>query len=125
MVASGADLPTCVRVAAGTTGSEKLKWDAEMLAGQLESQANVVEAGRSCRVIGRLFLYSVQLGIQRNELQDNLYGLAEMYRQQVLASQSRLEAVLLPAMIVGIGAIIAVIVMALFMPLVTMVQFLS
>ena len=122
MVASGADLPTCVRVAAGTTGSEKLKREAEMLAGQLESQANVVEAGRFCRVIGRLFLYSVQLGIQRNELQDNLYGLAEMYRQQVRACQSRLEAFLLPAMIIAVGGMIAVIVMALFMPLVTMIQ---
>lgn len=122
LIASGADLPTGLRVAAGSTGSETLMHEAELVASGLENGASIVEAGRFGRVISRLFVYSIQLGIQRNELGDNLYGLAEMYRQQVRSHQGRLEAGLLPAIIVVVGGIIAFCVASLFLPMVTMMQ---
>jgi len=82
MVAAGCDMPACLRLASGAAGSEKLISESESLARQVEQGTNIVEAGQFCRVIPRLFLYSVQLGTQRNELQDNLHSLGQMYAEQ-------------------------------------------
>jgi len=72
-------------------------------------------------VISRLFLYSVQLGIQRNELQDNLHSLADMYASQAKHNQARLSAVLLPLLLILIGGIVALAVLAMFLPMIQVV----
>jgi type II secretory pathway component PulF len=125
MVAAGCDMPACLRLAAGTAGSEKLLLESEALASQIEQGANILEAGHFCRVIPRLFLYSIQLGTQRNELQDNLYSLGQMYAEQARYSQTRLQAVLLPIMLIVVGGIIAMAVLATFLPMIRIVSALS
>lgn len=125
MVAAGTSLPACLRLASGTAGSEKLIAETETLAVRLEQGANILEAGRFCKMIPRLFLYSIQLGTQRNELQDNLYSLAQMYANQVRCSQARLQAVLLPVMLIVVGGILAMAILALFLPMIQVVTGLS
>ena len=125
MVASGSDMPASLRLSSGATGSETLILESEILAGHLERGDNILEAGQSCKLIPRLFLYSVQLGAQRNELQDNLYSLGEMYAEQARCGQSRLQAVLLPAMIIGVGCFIAMTILAMFLPMISVITSLS
>lgn len=125
MVAAGTSLPACLRLASGTAGSEKLIAETETLTVQLEQGANILEAGRFCKMIPRLFLYSIQLGAQRNELQDNLYSLAQMYANQVRCSQARLQAVLLPVMLIVVGGILAMAILAMFLPMIQVVTGLS
>jgi len=125
MVASGSDMPLSLRLSAGATGSEKLILESEILAGQIEQGANILEAGQFCRMIPRLFLYSVQLGAQRNELQDNLYSLGQMYTEQARCGQARLQAVLLPLMIIGVGVFIALTILAMFTPMIQIITTLS
>lgn len=76
-------------------------------------------------MIPRLFLYSIQLGTQRNELQDNLYSLGQMYAEQARCGQARLQAVLLPVMIIAVGGFVALAILSMFLPMVTIVQTLS
>jgi len=125
MVAAGCDMPACLRLAAGAAGSEKLLLESDALAGQIERGANILEAGQFCRVMPRLFLYSIQLGTQRNELQDNLYSLGQMYAEQARYSQVRLQAVLLPVMLILVGGIIAMAVLSMFLPMIQLVSALS
>ena len=125
MVAAGCDMPACLRLAAGSTASEKLVLESEILASQVEQGANILEAGQFCRVIPRLFLYSIQLGAQRNELQDNLYSLGQMYAEQARFGQARLQAVLLPIMIIAVGAIVALCIVSMFLPMVRIISSLS
>jgi len=125
MVAAGTSLPSCLRLASGTAGSEKLIAETETLAVRLEQGANILEAGRFCKMIPGLFLYSIQLGTQRNELQDNLYSLAQMYANQVRCSQARLQAVLLPVMLIVVGGILAMAILAMFLPMIQVVTGLS
>jgi len=121
MVSAGADMPTCLRLGAGSTGSEKLILEGDALAGQIEQGANILEAGQFCRMIPRLFIYSIQLGTQRNELQDNLYSLGQMYAEQARFGQARLQAVLLPTMIIAVGGIVAMCVISMFLPMIGIV----
>jgi len=121
LVAAGCDMPETLRLSAGASGSEKMKLECETLAGQIEQGEAVMEAGMGCGMIPRLFLYSVQLGSQRNELQDNLYILGTMYSEQTRCLQNRLQAVLLPIMIIGLGMFIGAMVLSLFLPMVRMI----
>jgi type II secretory pathway component PulF len=125
MVAAGCDMPACLRLASGATGSEKLIMESETLAGQVEQGTNVLEAGQFCRMIPRLFLYSIQLGTQRNELQDNLHSLSQMYAEQARCGQARLQAVLLPIMLIIVGGVLATTILAMFLPMIQIITTLS
>lgn len=121
MIAAGCDMPECLRLSSGATGSEKLILESEALAGQIEQGSNILEAGQFCRMIPRLFLYSIQLGTQRNELQDNLYSLGQMYAGQARSGQARLQAVLLPIMLIVVGVFVASAVLAMFLPMIQVI----
>ena len=125
MVAAGCDMPACLRLASGTTGSENLLLESETLARQVEQGANILEAGQFCKIIPRLFLYSIQLGTQRNELQDNLYSLGQMYAEQARYGQARLQAVLLPIMLIIVGGILATAILSMFLPIIQIITTLS
>ena len=125
MVAAGSDMPVSLRLSSGATGSDKLILESEALAAQIEQGANILEAGQLCRVIPRLFLYSIQLGTQRNELQDNLYSLGQMYAEQARCGQTRLQAILLPVMLIVVGGFLAITIMAMFLPMISIITSLS
>jgi type II secretory pathway component PulF len=121
MVAAGCDMPACFRLGSTAAGSEKLILESDMVAGQIEQGTNILEAGQLCKVMPRLFLYSMQLGTQRNELQDNLYSLGQMYGEQARYRQARLQAVLLPIMIVVVGGFVGMAVLAMFLPMIKLI----
>jgi type IV pilus assembly protein PilC len=125
LVGAGCDIPEALRLGAVSSGSEKLLLDSEAVAGQVEQGANILEAGRAARMLPRLFLYSIQLGAQRNELQDNLYSLGEMHADQARVGQSHLQIVLLPLLLVLIGGVIAMAILAMFLPMIQVVTSLS
>ena len=125
LVGAGCDIPEALRLGAVSSGSEKLLLDSEVVAGQVEQGANILEAGRGVRMLPRLFLYSIQLGAQRNELQDNLYSLGEMHADQARVGQSQLQIVLLPLLLIVIGGVIAVAILSMFLPMIQVVTSLS
>jgi type II secretory pathway component PulF len=122
LVSAGCDLPASARLAFAATGSETFHAEGDQLAGQLEKGESIIEAGTLCRHVPPLFFYSMQAGYQRNELQDNLYGLSDMYSQQVRTHQGRLQGLLLPIMILLVGGVIATAIMAMMAPLVAMLK---
>jgi type IV pilus assembly protein PilC len=125
MVAAGSDMPTCLRLSASASGSERVLRESDIVASHVEQGTNIIEAGQHCSMIPRFFLYSVQLGSQRNELQDNLRSLGDMYAQQVRCTQARLETTLLPVMIVFVGFFVMLCVMAMFLPMIQIISGLS
>jgi type II secretory pathway component PulF len=125
LISAGSGMSTSLRLAAQSTSSEQLILESDLLADQMDQGRPVMEAGQFCRVIPRFFLYSIQLGMQRNELQDNLYSLSSMYSDQARQGQSRLQSVLLPAMVILVGGLVALSVLAVFLPMIQVVTSLS
>ena len=125
MIAAGCDMPESIRLSTGATGSEILISEGEAIARQIEQGTNIMEAGQFCRMIPQLFLYSIQLGTQRNELQDNLYSLGQMYTEQAGHGQSRLQAVLLPVMIIFVGGFLMLAILSMFAPMISIITSLS
>jgi len=122
LVGSGCDVPEALRLGAVSSGSGRLVQDSEAVAQQIERGMGILEAGHASALLPRLFLYSIQLGAQRNELQDNLRSLGQMYADQARVGQSRLQTILLPTMIVGVGVLIAMAILAMILPIVQVVQ---
>ncbi len=125
LVSAGCDMPECLRLGAVAAGSERLVLDSERVADHIEHGENFMEAGHASGMLPRLFLYSVQLGTQRNELPDNLHSLADMYADQARAGQSRLQVILLPLMLIVVGGFLAMAIMALFLPMIQVITSLS
>jgi type II secretory pathway component PulF len=122
LAAAGCTMPQCLRLGGQASGSETLRRDMEHLAAQVEAGGSVLEAGPMCRKTPMLFLYSMQLGIQRNELINHMQGLGRMYAQRTSTMQAHLQAVLAPALIIFLGIFVGTMVLALFLPLIKMVQ---
>lgn len=121
LVSAGCDMGQCLRLAAGSSGSAKLKLESEILADQVDQGASLLEAGLVGRMIPRLFLYSVQLGSQRNELQDNLRGLSDMYAEQTRCHQARLQMLLLPLLLIFLGGTVGTVIVAMFLPIIKII----
>jgi len=121
LVAGNCDMPTCLRLSASASGSEKMKLECETLASQIENGTAILDAGYTCRMIPMLFLYSIQLGAQRNELQDNLHSLGQMYYERTNVMQARLQTILMPIMIVLVGLMVGTMVASMFLPIVRIV----
>lgn len=121
LVGAGCDMGQCLRLAAGSSGSAKLKLESEVLAGQVDQGVSLLEAGLIGHMMPKLFLYSIQLGAQRNELQDNLRSLSEMYTEQARCSQARLQTILMPLLLIMLGCFIGTIVLAMFLPIIKIV----
>ncbi|MBC8481170.1 MAG: hypothetical protein H8D47_00700, partial [Planctomycetes bacterium] len=64
-------------------------------------------------------------GSQRNELQDNLYSLGQMYFEQGRCYQTRLQTILLPIMLIFVGLFILFTILAIFLPMIQIVGGLS
>jgi type IV pilus assembly protein PilC len=122
LVSSGSPMPLTVRLAGQSSGSLLLDRDCELLAGQIEQGSGILEGGMSCRILPRLFLYSVQLGAQRNSLPENLNGLGQMYVQRTHLLQGRVQTLLLPAMIIAVGIMIGLTVLAMFLPMIKIME---
>jgi len=122
LVGAGSDMPSCLRLGAMASGSELAIQSAETIAKHVEAGTPLMEAGEDTRLIPRLFLYSMEIGARRNELQDSLFGLSEMYRRQVQMHQARMQAMLLPMLLVIMGLLIGGMLVALFMPMTNMLQ---
>ncbi len=125
LIGAGCDIPEALRLGAVSSGSGRLVLESEVAAQQIERGANILEAGQGMSMLPRLFLYSIQLGAQRNELQDNLYSLGEMYADQARIGQSRLQMILLPMMIVALGGVLAMAILAMFLPMIQVITSLS
>ncbi|HOM77133.1 MAG TPA: type II secretion system F family protein [Anaerohalosphaeraceae bacterium] len=116
LVAAGCPLPQCFRLGGEASGSETLQRDSHLAAEHIESGGSLLEAAAACRKMPMLFLYSLQLGCQRNDLAGHLKILAQTYVQQTQVLQSYLRAMLDPLAILGLGFIIASMILALFLP---------
>ena len=123
LVGAGCDMPTCLRLAGGTTGSESLLGECEALARQVEGGGSLLGGAAQRRVLPSLFLYAVDLGARRNELADSLYGLASMYDEQARVCQGRLQVSLLPILVIIVGSFVGGAIAALFLPMVHMIRY--
>lgn len=122
LVASGNDLPACFRLAGGASASEMALADCRTVAAFVEKGGNITDAASHCAIIPPLMLHSMRFGAERNELEDALYSMAEMYVLQARQGQGGLQALLMPVLLIVVGSIVGGVLMTLFLPFTSMIE---
>ncbi|GMU20833.1 MAG: hypothetical protein AMXMBFR13_09290 [Phycisphaerae bacterium] len=124
-IGSGLPLPQAIRLASGATGSMILEADADHLAREVERGQSIFVANQSTRVVPPLFGYCVQIAAGRDALPAAIAQLAQSYERRAVQSQSLIRTILLPAIVVLVGGGLALIVVAMFLPLVHLINSVS
>ena len=122
---SGLPLPQAMRLAAESTGHRALIADADRLAQEVEQGRSIFAANQSARLIPPLFGYCVQVATGREALPLAVGQLAKSYESRAVHTQGMLRAVLMPAMVVTLGCLLAFGVVAMFLPLISLVNSVS
>jgi len=124
-VATGIPLPQAMRLGGGATGSVRLSADAERLAVETEQGRSVFVACQTARVIPPLFGFCVQVAVGRDALPSAIGQLARSYENRAIHAQSMLRTLLFPLLIIVLGGLLAFIIVAMFLPLVSLVNSVS
>ncbi|HOA75652.1 MAG TPA: type II secretion system F family protein [Phycisphaerae bacterium] len=124
-VATGIPLPQAMRLGSGATGSTLLIHDAERLADEVEQGRSIFVAAQSTHIIPPLFGFCVQVASGRDALPLAISQLARSYEHRAVHTQALLRVILFPLLIALVGAFLAFGVVAMFLPLVTMINSVS
>ena len=124
-VSSGVALPEALRLAAGATGSAKLDRDAEALASRVEQGGSLSAAADQAKLIPGMFGFVGDIAVSRNNLPQSLVQLAKAYDLKAAHGQTMLRGWLIPLSILFVGVTIGSCVVALFLPLVSLIHSVS
>jgi type IV pilus assembly protein PilC len=118
-------LPEAIRLSGESTGSPALMRDAERAAAQLEKGVPVEQSCQQARILPAMFGYFASLKGDAASLRDGLIQLAGACETRAAHSQSMLRGWTAPLAVIGVGIAIGLLIVALFMPLVQLVQSVS
>ncbi len=120
-VEGGLDLPRAMDLAGEAIGSPSLKQDGRRMQKCLSEGHDLPSCGR-LSVIPPTVVTTIDLAARQNQLASALDAATELHRQQAESRVGAVNVVLLPAMIVLLGLVVGGIVMALFLPLICLMQ---
>jgi type IV pilus assembly protein PilC len=124
-VDAGLDLPRAIALAGDAVGSPRLQHDSEDLVQAVQSGQRVDVLAGHTRLLPATIPTAMSLSIPNQDLAATLGTLSEMYQQQAETRLAILPALLTPALIVIVAVAIGFVVMALFLPFITLIQALS
>jgi type IV pilus assembly protein PilC len=122
---AGVTLPEALRLAGGVTGSPRLITESSRVAEAAERGDSVFNATQLCGWIPAMFGYTIQAALGRQNLPTALMELSKAYEQRATHIQSMLRVLLFPALVCVVGLIIMMGIVALFLPLVTLINSVS
>ena len=115
-------MPEAVRLAADAAASPNLRRDADILAKRVEQGQKAYEACRNLVIVPPMFGYVVEVNEDRNNLEQGLIELSNSFEMRAGHGQNLLRAWIGPLAIVLVGGLIGLCILALFLPIVTMMQ---
>lgn len=124
-VEAGVPLPEAIRLSGDATGSGLVRADVEGIAQAAERGESVFAATQLSRIIPPIFGYAVQVALGREQLPAMLKELSRTYEDRAVHAQAAARAVLFPLMVILVGGLLLAGVLAVFLPLVTLVNAVS
>lgn len=121
-VSAGLDLPSSLEIAGDTVGSPKLRRDARLIADALAKGQPMESVAPYTRLVPAVVLAGIDLSAQNQNLGPALETFARMYQQQAEVRIATIPAVLLPLLMVLIAIVIGGVVLALFSPIIMIIQ---
>ena len=119
-VQAGMDLPQAIALAADSTGSGALAADGQLLISSLSSGAPLTSV--RTRILPATVPTTMQLASGHNNLAEAMGTLSDLYQRQAEMRLAALPTVLSPLMVLFIASVIGFVVVALAMPLVSLIE---
>jgi type IV pilus assembly protein PilC len=120
-VQSGMDLPAAMDLAGETVGSPRLRADGRKLTEALAA-GRPLEQSEPTKILPPTVAAVIALGSEQHDLPTMLGTLSEMYQQQAETRLAMIPGLLTPILIVCIAIVIGGVILAMFLPFLTLLR---
>jgi type IV pilus assembly protein PilC len=125
LLKSAVPILEALNIVKNATGNEVVATAIGKVYDNVREGESIAQPLQTCGVFDDLVINMIDVGEETGELDAMLLKIADIYDEEVDAAVSALVSILEPIMIVGLGATVGFIVVALFLPLVTLLKGLS
>ena len=125
LIASGVPILEALTIARDTAGNEVFRKAFDHIHGSIREGESMAVPLKETRIADELVVNMVDVGEETGALDTMLYKVADVYDEEVSVLIESLVSLLEPLMVVVLGLIVGFIVIALFMPLVKLLNSLS
>jgi type IV pilus assembly protein PilC len=122
LVESGLPIMEALRLAGGTAGSSVITDAADRMSEMISRGSNLSAAFKEASVFPEIVIQMVATGEETGSLSEMLTEIADYYDDQSAAAIHTIASMIEPAMIVIVGGMVALVVVATFLPIFTMGQ---
>jgi type II secretory pathway component PulF len=117
-----ADVPTGLRMAAGTAGNMRVAEAFRAAGGMVRGGREIWTCLESTAVFPELCVWMVRSGERSGALDEMLLKLAEGYEIQVRIARERLLTLLRPVLLVVMGSLVLLVMLAMYLPIFTLID---
>ncbi len=122
LVAAGVPILEAINITKETSGNEVYARALEAVHNSIREGESFAAPLRAAGVCDALVVNMIDVGEETGELDKMLLKIADNYEEEVDVAVGGLVSLLEPLMVIGLGSVVGFIVMALFMPLVSLMQ---
>jgi type IV pilus assembly protein PilC len=122
LVSSGVPILQALQITRDTAGNERVSQAVETIHDNVKEGESMVAPMEASQIFPPMVVSMVQVGEETGQLPDMLTKVADVFEEEVDTSVAGLTSLLEPVMIVLLALIVGTIVVALFLPLITIIQ---
>jgi len=122
LVSSGVPILQALQITRDTAGNEKVSTAIETIHDNVKEGESMVAPMEASQIFPPMVVSMVQVGEETGQLPDMLTKVADVFEEEVDVAVAGLTSLLEPFMIVLLALIVGTIVVALFLPLITIIQ---
>ena len=117
LIASGVDIMRALEITAQTSGNWVVEEETAQLRLRVEEGASIAQPLIESAVFPPMIAQMVKIGEETGELEKMLSKVADFYEDEVDASITALTSIIEPMMMVGVGAMVGVIIVSMYLPM--------
>lgn len=122
LVASGVPILQALQITRDTAGNERVSKAIDSIHDNVKEGESMVAPMEASQIFPPMVVSMVQVGEETGQLPDMLTKVADVFEEEVDTAVAGLTSLLEPVMIVLLALIVGTIVVALFLPLITIIQ---
>ena len=122
LIASGVDIMRALEITAQTSGNWVVENETESLRLRVQDGASISQPLIDSDVFPPMVSQMVKIGEETGELEKMLSKVADFYEDEVDASIQALTSIVEPLMMVGVGCMVGVIIISMYLPMFKMLS---
>jgi type IV pilus assembly protein PilC len=117
LIASGVDILRALEITAQTTGNWVVEEETAKVRSRVQEGATIAQPLIDSAVFPPMIAQMVKIGEETGELEKMLSKVADFYEDEVDASIAALTSIIEPLMMVGVGIMVGVIIISMYLPM--------